>query len=97
MSYCRDCTDSERKLAALTEAAMGLLTLAEKMFDLLKESARRGDATLKPDGVTFEKLRFVKLTREALSAHAQPAPEQPATESTKRGRAKSLSTPRGEL
>lgn len=65
-------TELRRDRERFVEAGAGLIALAEKMFGMLRESAKRGFSRMSPEGVTFEDLRYVQRMRSAI-AKAQGA------------------------
>lgn len=55
----------------LLTALRGLLALCEKQWGMLEETAKGGLATMSPPGVKFADLKFVHMSRAAISQYEQ--------------------------
>lgn len=60
-------TACQQQLVAAREALAGMLPLALKLFNNTVTAVHERGTPLEPAGVTFEDLKFVQLSRAALS------------------------------
>lgn len=71
-------SDCQQQLVAAREALARMLPLALKLFNNTVTAAHERGTPLEPTGVTFEDLKFVQLSRAALSYTADSSQALPA-------------------